>query len=245
MKSSNGLFLVILVAASSCLRPNPKVASAEFVTIEPAECTDSIFNQELNGFRQQMAADMDAVIGFAPERMAKTEGEGLLNTFVAETMLEFGKSLGNIDLAITNKGGLRCDIPQGNITVGLIFELMPFDNKLVILEMSGTEVEALCHAIAKKGGDAVSGISMMMTKNGEAKNIKIGKKSIDTKKTYRVLTTDYLSQGMDGLAPLANYKKLEPTNVVMSQMLIDAIKAKTAKNQQITTTLKHNIYVEK
>ena len=122
---------------------------------------------------------------------------------------------------------------------------MPFYNKLVFLELKGSEVDSLCQTIAKKGGDVVAGVSLMITQNHQATNIKVEGKPINPDKTYRIITTDYLSEGMDHLAPLANYQKIEHLNIVMSQMMIDAIKTKTAKKQLIKTTLKNNIYVEK
>ncbi|HHT61519.1 MAG: 5'-nucleotidase C-terminal domain-containing protein [Paludibacteraceae bacterium] len=230
----------------SCCAPNPKIVSAEFVPVTPRTSGDSAFRNQLNVYYQEIADKMNVEIGTSAQQMETDRPEGLLNNFVAETMLKYGNAIKPTDVAISNIGGLRRDLPEGKITVGTIYELMPFYNKLVFLKFSADQMDDICQAIAKKGGDVVAGISMMITKDNKAVNIKIGGQPLKQGKIYRVITTDYLSEGMDGLEPLANYMdEMEPLDVVMCDMMIEEIKKMTEKNQVIKTTLKNNIYVEK
>ncbi|MDD3405200.1 MAG: hypothetical protein EOM76_02360 [Sphingobacteriia bacterium] len=245
MKAHTLIVIFALVSLFACGRTNPKIVSSDFIPVSAVTPVDTAFHKQLDAFKQQMSHEMDVEIGVSSQNMTAELPEGLLNNFVAETMLEYGNTIKHTDIAISNMGGLRRDLPEGNITVGIIYELMPFYNKLVFLELKGSEVDSLCQTIAKKGGDVVAGVSLMITQNHQATNIKVEGKPINPDKTYRIITTDYLSEGMDHLAPLANYQKIEHLNIVMSQMMIDAIKTKTAKKQLIKTTLKNNIYVEK
>ena len=119
-----------------------------------------------------------------------------------------------------------------------------FDNALVFLELSGEDVEDLCDAIAKKGGDAVAGISMKID-DDEAEDVRIQGKPLDEDKIYRIITTDYLSFGNDHLDPLANFKAIEPLNILLRDALILDIKNQTAAGRSIKPTLKNEIYVEK
>lgn len=64
------------------------------------------------------------------------------------------------DFAVFNTGGLRRPLPLGNITRGDVFELMPFENELVILTMNGEAVKKLVNFIATKGGAPVSGLRL-------------------------------------------------------------------------------------
>ena len=109
--------------------------------------------------------------------------------------------------------------------------------------MSGEDVEELCDAIAKKGGDVVAGISMKI-EGDNAENILIQGQPIDDNKNYRIITTDYLSFGNDHLDPLANSKTIEPLNVLLRDVLIQNIKDETAAGRPIQPTLKNEIYVE-
>lgn len=236
----------IVGAMCSCCAPSPKIVSSDFIPVIPVTVNDFAFRNQLSFYHQEMADIMDVEIGKSAQQMETALPEGLLNCFVAETMLEYGNAIKPTDVAISNIGGLRRDLPKGKITVGIIYELMPFYNKLVFLKFSGDQMDNICQAIAKKGGDVVAGISMMITKNQKAENIKIDGKPLIKDKIYRVITTDYLAEGMDGLEPLANYTdEMESLDVVMCDMMIEEIKKKTEKNQFIEMTLKNNIYVEK
>ena len=128
-------------------------------------------------------------------------------------------------------------------SIGDVMQVMPFDNALVFLELSGEDVEELCDAIAKKGGDVVAGISMKI-EGDNAENILIQGQPIDDNKNYRIITTDYLSFGNDHLDPLANSKTIEPLNVLLRDVLIQNIKDETAAGRPIQPTLKNEIYVE-
>jgi 2',3'-cyclic-nucleotide 2'-phosphodiesterase (5'-nucleotidase family) len=84
-------------------------------------------------------------------------------------------------------GGLRTEIPAGSITVRNIYELMPFENELVILWIKGDKLIQLFQFFASVGGEGVSGIRMKV-KNGKAVQILVGTIPIDPAKIYTVAT---------------------------------------------------------
>ncbi len=67
------------------------------------------------------------------------------------------------DVAITNGGGLRADLPEGDLTYGALFEAMPFDNRFAILKFSGKQLRHMLTENAKteRGILSVSGISVV------------------------------------------------------------------------------------
>lgn len=73
----------------------------------------------------------------AAEMRPNTE---LLN-FVSDFVLDEGRAIApNVDLAIVNKGGIRCAMPKGTITKGLIMQMLPFDNKVNVIDISGADL---------------------------------------------------------------------------------------------------------
>ena len=238
------LFLALFaVSLAGCQQKHPEIISQDFVPVTGANISDSSMIKLIEPYKIQMDSDMNIIIGTSAQPMSAALPEGLLNTFVANAMLSYGNQLKPTDISITNLGGLRNDIQEGPITIGDVMQVMPFDNALVFLELSGEDVEALCDAIAKKGGDVVAGISMKI-EGDNAENILIQGQPIDDNKNYRIITTDYLSFGNDHLDPLAKFKTIEPLNVLLRDVLIQNIKDETAASRPIQPTLKNEIYVE-
>ena len=100
------------------------------------------------------------------------------------------------DICLLNNGGLRTTLPKGNITKGRIFELMPFENELVVLTISGEKTQGLFDFLARVNGMPLAGAEMGID-NKNPVSIIIGGEAFDPGKTYRVLTSDYLAEGGD------------------------------------------------
>lgn len=96
---------------------------------------------------------------------------------------------------------MRGDLPAGDIKVGDVFNIMPFENKLVVLDMSGDALLKGCERFAvryrDRGGFPVSGMTLRI-KDGKLIEAKIGGGPIDPKTVYTVVTSDYLYAGGDG-----------------------------------------------
>ena len=94
---------------------------------------------------------MDLVLAENETELIKAQSEGTLGNFIADALLQKGIDYAYhpIDFAIVNNGGIRLpSLPSGNITVGKIYELMPFDNMIVVLKVSGNIVQQLMNVSA-------------------------------------------------------------------------------------------------
>jgi len=123
-----------------------------------------------------------------------------------------------------NYGGIRIgEIPEGPITRGKIFELMPFDNMLVVLECPGNITAKLLHSFAASGGAPVSGNISMLIDGNKASHIKINGKSFDPNKTYRIAMPDYIARGGDKSDYLMDLPMLD-TGVLIRDAIIESVK---------------------
>ena len=105
-----------------------------------------------------------------------------------------------VDFAVYNIGGIRAAFAKGDITVGDVVDVAPFENKICFLTLSGEKVMELFKQIASTGGEGVSGaVHLEITKQGELKKALINNQPIDLNKQYRIATLDYLAQGNDKL----------------------------------------------
>ncbi|MPM97222.1 Mannosylglucosyl-3-phosphoglycerate phosphatase [bioreactor metagenome] len=187
---------------------------------------------------------MNEVIGIAAQNMPVSAPESLLSNFSADVYLQIGTEYlkSPVDIAIVNIKGLRTSIPAGEIKVSKIFELMPFENELVIVWLRGSELSDLLQFFASIGGEGVSGIKMGI-KKGMATDILVGGKVLDPEKVYVIATNDYLAEGNDGMKQLTGHVKRIDTGIKIRDMLIDFIRKETAKGNEITSKLDGRIAI--
>ena len=199
---------------------------------------DSAYLASLAPLRARMEAEMNTVIGRAAHTLAVGQPESTLSNFAADVFRqEAGRWLGRpVDLAVVNMGGLRIDVPEGDITVGRIFELMPFENELVVLWLPGDSLLSLCDIIARVGGEGVSGLRMGIL-GGRAVHPTVGGRPIDPQASYAVATNDFLAEGNDRLTPLAGHTRLEHTGEKVRDLFIDYIRREAAQGRAIDPQL--------
>lgn len=144
-------------------------------------------------------------------------GSNILVNWVADVMLEMGEELTDspVDLAIVNKGGIRRGLPAGHITKETIMTMLPFDNKLVLMEINGNDLKAAFDVMASRGGDGVSaGFDIS---------------AIDPGRTYRLVTIDYLANGGDYMEPLTRGKVTARSALRLDETMIEHIERRHGK----------------
>ena len=148
---------------------------------------------------------------------------GDIQQIVAEAFLSEGKRYFNADISVQNGGGVRVDIPKGPVTVGKIYEVLPFKNTLVQLKASGQEVKnALEDAVDgvlvnnNSGGYPYTGglrwdIDLSQPKGSRISNLQVRDANnvyqpIDMAKTYNVITNNFVADGQDYYTTFKNIK---------------------------------------
>jgi 2',3'-cyclic-nucleotide 2'-phosphodiesterase (5'-nucleotidase family) len=214
-------------------------ASRSEYHIDSTITTDSAVLKTYLPYKQQMDAQMNGVIGQCAKELPKTGGtETLLGNFFADAVTaESMKIEPAIDFAMpTTKGGLRNNLPKGNITLSNMFELMPFENELVLLKLKGTDVEQLLNFIAASDGEPVSNIKLKI-KDKQAYDVLIKGQPFDKTKTYLVLTSDYIANGGDNAKGLANPIEKRNLGLLVRNALVNYVKSQTAAGKLIDANL--------
>ena len=195
-------------------------------------------------YKQQMEAEMNRVLGQTEEALTKPAApETLLGNFFSDAMLAEGlKKDPAIQFTLSTKGGLRTTFPKGDITVSHVFELMPFENEMVVLKLSGANVQKVIDFIAKKDGQPVAGIRMKI-KNNVAYDVLIAGKPFDINQNYNLLTYDYLANGGDDLTCLANPIERKNVGIKVRDAIIAYISDQTRNGKKINTQLDGRISI--
>ncbi|MBL4624664.1 MAG: 5'-nucleotidase C-terminal domain-containing protein [Flavobacteriales bacterium] len=231
------------------------------ITESDVQITDSIkapfteLSELIEPFRTELEKSMNEILNRSdvvmekPDRAAENiPPENLLGNFVAGLSFEVGQGLYSpedgkpIDFCVLNNGGLRSSLPKGDITRGKIFELMPFENELVVLTLSGETTKKLLDYIGRWEGIPVSNISMAI-QGKESKNIKIGGKYFDVSNTYKVITSDYLANGGDNMTFFSENLKTESVGIKLRDAIIKYVVEENAAGRNITSSLDKRITI--
>ncbi|AMC09772.1 UDP-sugar hydrolase [Lutibacter profundi] len=183
-------------------------------------------------YREKIEKEMSNILSYTPINLTREDGklESTLGNLMADMCYQeanpiFNKKTGkNIDFALFNFGGVRASIPKGNITMQHAFNLMPFENQLVVVELSSKKIkELVTYLITKKKAHPISKqVSLVFTNNGY--NFKINDKPLNDSKTYFVLTSDYLQHGGDHMDFFKNPINLYKINYKLRNAIIDYFK---------------------
>lgn len=204
------------------------------------------FGQEIKDFiapyQDSLKAKMGTVIGIAPETMLRDRPQSLLSNFTADALKEMGGRVygKKMDMGIMNFGGLRSDLDRGDVTIGTMFRIYPFENYLTILEIKGEYLEKAIKAVAGKGLEAFSGSKVtLQTTNDktEAVNILVGGKTIDPKRTYYIATIDYLAEGNDGLSALTYATEIKNTGILLRDLMTEWVMERTSEGKNIESKI--------
>lgn len=158
-------------------------------------------------YKEKVESEMNKVLSYTPTDLVRTDGEleSSLGNLMADMCYNRANSVfksrtgKNIDFAMFNYGGIRAGIGKGTITTQNAFNLMPFENSLVVVELTPTKInELVTYLIAGKRGHPLSSqISLTITDSGH--QLMIHNEPLDTSKNYYVLTSDYLQNGGDNM----------------------------------------------
>ncbi|MFM2206070.1 MAG: hypothetical protein RL213_45 [Bacteroidota bacterium] len=207
-------------------------------SLEPV--IDSSVHLAAERYRKVLTERMSEVLCRSETLMEKGLPEGALGNFVADVCLQEGNTRllemkeAPADFIILNNGGLRKPLPKGNITLGHIYEVMPFENRLEVLTCDGKLTAQLCEFISAMGGTPVSGISFIIDKSsGKPQDITVGGMPLDTLKNYRVFTADYLANGGDHFELFKRSAARLNTELLIRDALIDYARDKGNKGETI------------
>lgn len=175
----------------------------------------------ISPYNKSMHAEMNVVLVKSAEVLEKGQPESKLGNLVTDICRK--SALIPSDICVLNNGGLRATLPAGEITVGRVFELMPFDNEIVVLTITGDKMLELFNYIANSNGIPVSGLKASIGKNG-LEDIEVNGFPFDPKKEYRVCTSDYLANSGDKMSFFLNPIKTEKTGVLIRNALIETFR---------------------
>lgn len=149
----------------------------------------------------------------------------LLADYTFDGATEWGKknNIQSIDASVINIGGIRSTIGKGDILLKHVFEVMPFENEVLIVKMKGSDVHGLFdYYLQTRKNNPVSKI-IIETDNGKLTKALINNQPVDDNKTYYIATSDYLALGGDNMKFFSK-GELIPTGLKLRDVFIQKFK---------------------
>jgi 2',3'-cyclic-nucleotide 2'-phosphodiesterase (5'-nucleotidase family) len=221
------LFIPVVLVGFLCLGCNKPMyiqrhASTTYQVSKSAD-QDSNIIAMLKPYKAGVDTQMQIIIGHTDMPLTKAQPECTLGNFMTDAQLEAAKRIdGKVVASIMNYGGIRTNyIAPGLITKGKLYELMPFDNMLTIVEVPGEILKTFCDHMAKYRGWPVSGISYII-KDGKATDVTINGSVVNDNIIYKVALNDYIAKGGDNCDFLIRLPK-RYTNIFIRDILIEYV----------------------
>lgn len=196
------LQLTVLVLLSACSTKkfvaNPPVAY-QYNKVEYQSDAESSSTKFLQPYKASSDSLMKIIVGHTSIPLTKSQPESTMGNYVADAQLSFAQSIDSqVVGSVINYGGLRIQyLAPGPITLGNIFEIMPFDNTLVIAEVPGKTLKTLAQLIIDKKGWPIAGLKIIINQEGNLKEVLINNQPINDHIIYKIAISDYLANGGD------------------------------------------------
>ncbi|MDF3028908.1 MAG: 5-Nucleotidase protein [Fluviicola sp.] len=179
-------------------------------------------------YRREMLKEFGQVIGETSRDLVTGRPNSALGFWLCDQLIRKAKDsviFRNEPLvAFINNGGLRADLPMGMITVGDIYKVMPFDNRIVYLKLSIDKIPEMEAYLKEKGGEPIGGFRLMKGK------LEFPNSLAQSKKYFWVVTSDFLANGGDNMSFFNNPLERLDTNILFRDFIIEAVK----KEKKIT-----------
>lgn len=246
-------FLLIVIATDMEAQTRYTVDAVRGERIEVTKALDGCFPEDIRNIIAPYKAVIDSltcpVLGRSSMFMDANRPESLLSNWVADVLRESSASVDGMkrpaDIGLCNIGGLRAALPEGNITVGDVMEVAPFENSLCVLTLRGDVLLTLMSQIAASGGEGVShGVELVADGNGNVISVKLNGKPIKKNKKYTIATLYYLAEGNDGMVALKDAVEYKNTDVMIRDVLMDFIRSQNEKGKMIGSKMENRIIIE-
>lgn len=239
----------IVIAAACSTAPKLKQVESSSIELNTQTASDPEFEKLVKPYKAKMDSIMNDVLVVSEQPLTKGLPESTLGDFTSDAVLK--KTNDNykpsdnkmVDICLLNNGGLRSELPKGSITRGHAFSLMPFENSIVVLTLSGEKTKQLFEYLVENNGAPFAG-ARVRAKGKKIIEIKINGQDFDVTKTYKVTTSDYLASGGDKYNFFKDAIKTETLNYKLRDAIIDYMIEQNKKGNSLKVAIDGRIKYE-
>lgn len=235
LKIQQFVIIITLLLFSACKEPPTtlsKIDAKRRAIDSTLREVDSIENF-IAPYRKRVDQVLDSALTYAPTMLTKEDG--VYNTSAGNLMADiilqeanpiFESRTGkDIDFVLLNHGGIRSIISKGKVSARTAYEVMPFENSIVVVELSGKSVlEMVDFLISSKRAHPIAGMQIVINANNQLISLTIQGKTFDLNKNYYVATSNYLVTGGDNMGFFKGMLGTTITDYLIRNAMIDYFK---------------------
>ena len=235
LKIKHFVVFVTLIGLTSCNQDYKALKKIEGkqISIDSTHIQKASIEEFVSPYRRRINEVLDSTLAYAPKTITKIDGE--FNTSAGNLMADIVLSEANaifksrtgkeIDFVLLNHGGIRSIISAGNVSARNAFEVMPFENNIVVAEIKGSDVQEMVSYLINSGrAHPIAGMQIVLDKNKRLRYAKIKGMPLDPERTYYVATSDYLVSGGDDMGFFKNNTSITDTDYLIRNAMIDYFK---------------------
>ncbi len=190
---------------------------------------------EIIGKYDSLVAPLQEIIGYAEDEYRARYPESPLSNFAADALRECAIKLsgGNVDVAMTNFGGIRTSMPKGAVRVYDIYSIFPFNNDIVWFDVKGSDLRAIFERMVKSGRlQAWSNVELVV-EGRKITRLNVAGAPLDNSRVYRMATINFLMEGGDGLSLSKMAQNPVSSGVYLRDAFVGYIKERTARGEKL------------
>jgi 2',3'-cyclic-nucleotide 2'-phosphodiesterase (5'-nucleotidase family) len=222
----------------------------EQISIDSTYAKSEAIESYISPYRNRINAILDSTLAYAPNKITKSDG--IYNTSAGNLLADIVLSEANpiyklrtgrdIDFVLLNHGGIRSILSAGPVSARHAFEVMPFENAIVVAELNGLDVIEMISFLVNSGrAHPISGLQIVLDKYKKLKFAKVNGIHIDINRKYYVATSDYLVSGGDQMGFFKNNTNIIDTDYLIRNAMIDYFK----KVDTLAPVVDERFYIEK
>ncbi len=229
------LFVCSFTICISCKKKenyNTTRIDANIIPIDRSIKEDSSITSFIAPYKASVDKEMDSVLAYAPNSITKKDSK--YNTAIGNLMADAVFELANpvfksragytFNAVLLNYGGIRSPLYKGDVTTRTAYQMMPFENEVVVVELSGIQMKELFAYLANGTAHPISNLQVILNPDGSLKKGLIQGHEIIDNETYFIATSDYLQKGGDNMTFFSKPVSLLPLDYKVRNVLIDYFK---------------------
>ena len=184
---------------------------------------------------QPKMARVKDVIGHSTRAMSAHYPESELSNWFIDILMPKTEQLAGkkVHMGIANFGGIRVDMPEGEIILDDMLSMFPFKNQLAYVEHTGKQIRAILEQMAARRFQVLGGVRVE-AEDGKLLSVEIAGEQLDDEKVYGLATISFLLEGGDGLALAQNALSVTVyEDVQIIDAVLEHIYAETAAGRPI------------
>lgn len=232
LKIQQFVIFITILFSSSCMQ-QPQTLSriqAKQLAINDSIPATELIEVFIAPYRKRVNEVLDSALAYAPYPITKTDGpyNSSAGNLLADILLEEANPIfksrtqKEIDFVVLNHGGIRSIISEGKISARTAYEVMPFDNTIVVVALDGKSVRNLIGFLISEGrAHPISGLQIVLANDGSLQSVNIRGAPFDENRIYNVATSNYLVDGGDNMGFFKDGLSITETNYLIRNAMID------------------------